>query len=35
VHIHATFAGPVGSRVELENWFTGVYDSLKRRSRVG
>lgn len=35
VHIHAAFAGPVGSRVELENWFTGVYDSLKRRSRVG
>jgi TP901 family phage tail tape measure protein len=35
VHIHASFSGPVGSRVELENWFTGVYDNLKRRSRLG
>ncbi len=35
VHIHASFSGPVGSRYELENWFTGVYDKLRQRGRVG
>lgn len=34
VHIHATFTGPVGSQLELENWFVGVHDRLRHRSRI-
>ncbi|MBQ1060059.1 phage tail tape measure protein [Micromonospora sp. C41] len=33
-HFHGHFSGPVGSRVELENWFVGMNDALKNQGRV-
>jgi TP901 family phage tail tape measure protein len=32
--LNATFSGPVGSRMELDNWLVSSIDRLKRRVRV-
>lgn len=34
-HYHLTATGPIGSRMELEQWFDGMYDSARRRGATG
>lgn len=34
IHLSPTFTGPVGSRMELENWLTRSVDNLRRQGRI-